>query len=312
MHAVKNIINNAISSKGNGKSILIVNENNADYLKGFARLHDHEFYICPNAKSPAWDKSPLPHNFKMVRSLSHINKVDLIICFGRGEGFDEAKKISIYQHVPLIVIDFCGAGTMSPYPFSASLVNKDFNHYARKNGDVNVAIHESVQNSWMPHSKGLSLTIPPMVNRIARVSQKNPKFQIAVEPFPQGYFQSLNLQVGSNAELTTDMSNADIFLNLWTHITTPVLQAMAFGTPVVTMTSQDEYVKYLSENQCCIVINEIRDIANNSFAEEILKLHEKYDMTKKALEATSENQTQFVSDWNSIIDYSTNKCYIRN
>jgi len=314
MNSIKNIINNAISSRGEGKSILIFHENEADYLRGFADLHNHKFYLCPTEKSPQWDNSPLPHNFIITRSIAHINDLDLIICCNRGEAFDKAKKLSLNQHVPLVVIDFCGVGSLTPHPFSSSLVEKNPSHYAAKNADVYVAIHESIEKSWLPSNDGMSITIPSIAqaNPPKVENTKHDKYQIAIEPFPRPYFDSLNLRVAPNTELTTDMSGADIFLNLWTSVTPPVLQAITLGIPVVTMQTEDEYIKYLSERQCCIVINQIQDISGQDFVNEVLSLHAQHDMKRKAKEETFCVPTQFASDWNSIIDYSTNKCYIRN
>lgn len=309
MHAVKNIINNAIDSTGEGKSILIINDNETEYLKGFADLHQHRFFILQKQGSPSWTT---PHNFTRLRSLTHLSKLDLIICCNRGESFDEAKKISLNQHVPMVVIDFCGASSMTPHPFSSSLVDKEPATYIRKNGDVHVAVHESIENSWIPTSRCLNITIPPKSPADCILMRNSEKFKIAIEPFPRQYIQSLNIQSPRNAELTTDLTSADIFINLWSHVSYTTIQAMSMGIPVVTMKTEDEYVKHLSEKQCCIVVGQIQDIKGERFVEEILELHKKYDMKTKALEQAFSSNEDFASDWNSIIDYSTNKCYIRN
>ena len=309
MHSVKSIINNAIESRGQGKSILIINDNETEYLKGFADLHQHRFFILEKQGSPSW---VIPHNFTRLRSLTHLNELDLIICCNRGETFDEAKKISLHQHVPMVVIDFCGASSIIPHPFASSLLDKEPASYIRKNGDVHVSVHESIENSWLPTSNYLSITIPPKIfPEGRRRKDESGKYNIAIEPFPRQYLQSLNIQVPPNAVLTTDLSSADIFINLWGHVSCTTLKAMTLGIPVVCMKTEDEHVKYLSENQCCIIVNQIQDIKGLGFVEEILELHKKHDMKDKALAEVLYSK-DFASDWNSIIDYSTNKCYIRN
>ncbi len=312
MHPIKNIINNAILSRGEGKSILLIHDNESDYLKSFAHLHQHRFYLSPNMKVSGWDNSPLPHNFSIVRGVGQINKLDLIVCCNRGEAFDEAKKISMSQHVPLVLVDFCGMKTMSPHPFSSKLTENNPNHYASRNADVYVSIHESIEQSWIASSNGLSMVIPPVLEPPMHKHVKQPKFTIALEPFPKPYFDSLNIRVAPNTQITTSLSGADIFLNLWTSVTTSVLEAMALGVPVIMMKSEDEYIKYLSDRQCCIVVNGIEDIRGDGFVQEILQLHDKYEMKKKADEEIFSDPIQFASDWNSVIDYSTNKCYLRN
>lgn len=309
MYAVKNIINNAIDSTGEGKSILIINDNETEYLKGFADLHQHRFFILQKQGSPSWTT---PHNFTRLRSLTHLNELDLIICCNRGEAFDEAKKISLNQHVPMVVIDFCGASSMTPHPFSSSLVDKNPNTFMKKCGDVHVSVHESIENSWIPTSKCLNITIPPKPPTHCTLIRNSEKFKIAIEPFPEQYIRSLNIQVARNAELTTDLASADIFINLWNHVSYTAIQAMNMGVPVVAMKTEDEYVKHLSERQCCIIVVKIQDIGGEGFVEEILELHKKYDMKTKASEQAFSSKEDFASDWNSIIDYSTNKCYIRN
>lgn len=308
MYIMENIIQKTISDNNRKLSILIVNQDNEDYIYNLSKL-EHNFYIITEY-SINWKYDFLPNNLFFINNIKDIGikTIDCIIVFDRFNTYEKASLISKNLHVPLIVVDYASSILKTPTPF---FVNSKFNEeniaYLR-NGNISVGMSDFVTKSWHSHIQYFGTTIIPVTETI--VSKNKEKILIDTWLSPD-YVKNLPIKI-DNEKYTTNPENAIMYLHLWKNINPLMMQCMASEIPVITFNSED-FNEIINE-EACVLLQDIDMLNKSYFIKYILQFVEKQNITvnaKNYLNKRINEENNFLKSWNNLLNYVSNMYYLR-
>jgi len=297
-------------------NILLFNDSYTEYVINLGyQLNDVNFYLFENRfQTSRWVKEvPRPSNVKIIKVNESAIDIDAIIVFNRGRSYEEAISVSNYLQAPVILIDFASSEYMAPIPFFANsnIENKE-EIFARK-GIVNIGINEHVSNSWrvgsdLRYFQTMSLTIKPLSKNISISLNKKTKVLIP-KSVPDDFVKGLPNHIVGGLEITKDIQEAGVYLNLWQNLDEDTIACMKNEIPVVSFESYD------IPKDCYFLVNPdnanttLRQFLSGQFSEEQSSI---INNTKKiAKEYVSTSEEEFKNGWNNVFNLIKNTTYIR-
>jgi len=309
MYTINNIVQTAIRKPEDRLSILVLNEHYDDYIRRLECL-DHDFYIANDMYGvPQWNSPKGFNNIHIANRLQDhcLSQLDTIIVFNRAGLWERAKSLSNVWHLPIIVVDITCSINHVPLPFFATVVVNNPPQLFQRNGNASVGITEIVADSWQSPYQSLSLPIavPPI-----EIESKEAASKILIDTtLPQEYIDSLPF-VASPDKFTTDPTEAKIYLHLWKNVTPMMIDCMASGIPVITMSDHD-FAEIIKE-QSCVIIQDLNIVGQPTFVDEIMgfpQLNKIVENAKKYANRT--NVEEFKNSWESVLRHVTNNTYLR-
>lgn len=296
MFKIENIIRSATRKAGDKLNILIFQEGNEDYIERLC-LTGHNFYcISDYCTVFPWRRKEKPKNLHIYKEFigSGVVSFDFIIVFNRTRMYEDAIKVSSVGHIPIIVVDTIGAMTKVPMPFfTTAQINNEAAMYAR-NGIVNIATTEIVEESWYNVNTSFAYTIPIGGNEQVLSGEK-----ILIDPtLPKEYLESLPINVLDGSKYTTKPYNVKCYLHLWQNITPLMIDCLCSDIPVITFKSLE--FQELIDNNSIHIIDNLLDF-------EYVNLNgigTKYDKEKN-------DMSNFIKEWNNIFNNFISGYYTR-
>lgn len=160
MFVMQNIINSVVRIGNQEKlNILTLCNHHEKYISTLCET-GHNFYIPISDSSSAWVKETcsVPKNLRLLgpRDFTPLS-FDFIICHDRLEQYNEAHRLAHLMHLPLILVDHCGASTVKNRPFGINF-SVDTPENLVKTPTATVSLSSSISKSWPKN--GLDLVIP--------------------------------------------------------------------------------------------------------------------------------------------------------
>lgn len=291
-------------------NILLFNDSCIDYVKSFYCLKDVNFYLFENRfKSSRWIRGiPLPENVSIIRGHEDIKNIDAIITFNRGISYEEATALANHLHLPNIVIDFASSEILVPFPFFATSNATDREELFKRSGDIRIGINEHITKSWSTPYHNASITIKPLPIDIEFGT--SPKNKVLIpKSIPEDFIKQLPQNLLGGIEITKNIQEAGVYLNLWQNLDEDTLCCMKNNIPVVSFQTNE------IPKDCYFLVNPdnvnttLRQFLSEQFSEEQLSV---INNTKKiAKEYVSTSEEEFKSSWNSVFNFVKKTPYIR-
>ncbi len=306
MYPIENIIRNSFKKQNEKLSILVINDNNNDYVERLAYELDHTFYVIQHGC--VWNKST-KENIILCGNVNEISNryIDLIITFNRLAGYEYAEKVSLDGHIPIITIDTVSGLLKAPVPFFTTINFTNIDKIALRNGEASIGTSEYVSRSWHNPYQNLSLSIPILAKKI-KTTQTAKKILID-SSLPKEYIESINLNL--NEKFTNNPEEACIYLHLWQNVTPLMLDCMNSDIPVTTFQSKD--FDQIIEQKACIVLQDLNQVNSDNFIDSIMNFKYTDIIKKNALSYVKNNldNKNFRENWNKVLYHTCNKCFIR-
>lgn len=305
MYAIENIIRNSFKKDNEKLSILVINDNNNDYVERLAENLDHTFYVIQYNSN--WNKGK-KENIIFCKDVDQLGTryIDLIITFNRLGGYEYAEKISLNFHIPIITIDTVTSEIKVPIPFFTTANITNIEKIALRNGDVSVGITDRISKSWNNPYQNIGMYISTVTKKINTIENSN---KILIDDcLDKKYIESIDLNLNEN--FTGKPQEACLYLHLWQNITPLMLDCMASNIPVITFESKD-FID-LIQNKCCVVIQDIKQVNSKDFIQQILNFQHINTIKNNALIYSKNNlNTNFKKEWDNILYHVSNKCFMR-
>lgn len=310
MYLMQNIIQKAIDQKKDKLSVLILNEDNEEYIYNLSKL-DHNFYIIQeNGFTFNWRHNFIPNNLIFVNNFRDfgIKEIDCIIVFDRINTYEKASLISKQYHIPIIVVDIASSLLKSKVPFfiNAKIDNPNITYL--RNGNVSVGISNFVTDSWHSYKQYFGTTIIPITEPI--ISKSKEKILIDMW-LAKDYIDNLPIKINSD-NYTTNPENAIVYLHLWKNINPLMFQCMASEIPVITFNSEE--FNEIIEEEACILLEDINVLNKPNFIEFILDFANEKNIianAKNFINKRINEENNFTKSWNNLLSYVSNMHYLR-
>jgi len=300
-------------------NILLFNDSSIDYIQSFYCLEDVNFYLFENRfKSSRWIRNiPLPENVSILKLNEAVKNIDAIISFNRGLSYEEAYALGSYLHAPIIVVDFASSELATPIPFFANSNIKD-DQLLKRGGEISVGISQHVTDSWKTPFQKASITIKPLSKDMSfNTPYKMSKKVLVPKTIPEEFIKNLPESVLGGLQITKNIQEAGVYLNLWQNLDEDTLCCMNNNIPVVSFQTNE------IPKECYFLVNQhnvnstLRQFLNENFSEEQGgaengTVQAIINNTKAiAQEYASVSVDNFKDGWNNVFSFISKKPYIR-
>ena len=321
MPTISNIIRSATRTKNDTLKCLTFCRENERYLRLFSQCNC-EIYIIPKEGHSGWKKtvSSLPDNtfvFNNEDGFVHSRPFfDCIIANDRLQEFDIALSISTSLHLPIITVDHVSRKTLQKLP-AASTVTVTSPLEARV-GDINICLSEDIKKSWNTNSQGISIAIPPYIDKEAFEINGHKEGVVVDNNVPEQIMGNLtaklsefNLTPRFPEQYLENKNKNKVYINTWNNIDIKTLEAMAAECITISpRTPETEDIIEHGKNG--LLFSDISELP------EMIRASESgsYDkILNKAIETVKEksiDQESFVKKWNQVLAYISETFFLRN
>lgn len=310
MYLMQNIIKNALDENKDKLSILILNEDNEDYIYNLSKLN-HNFYIVQeNNFNFNWRYDFVPNNLIFINNYKNfaIKNLDCVIAFDRISTYEKASSIANQYHIPLIIVDLASSLIKNKIPFFVNSNIDNSNIIYLRNGNVSVGISDFVTKSWHSHRQYFGTTILPITEQIISKNKEKILLDMLLN---KDYINNFPIKIDSD-RYTTNPENAMLYLHLWKNLNPLMLQCMASEIPVITFNSDDFHE--IIEEEACILLEDISSLNKPNFLQFILEFANKKNIISNAknfIKKRVNEENNFLKSWSSLLNYVCNMPYLR-
>jgi len=311
-YPIENIVRGCTRLPTEKLNILLLNAEYDDFISRLCLLPHHFFMFQEHHAQPVWHGLPMPDNLQIYKKANDCPRThfDFIIVFNRADSYVLGKKLSDTLHVPIIVVDIASYDLKVPTPVLAHHNITDPNELVHHNGIIDVGIKHEVTQSWLSSSTEFAITIPfPTMKYTINPFMDAGKILID-SSLPKEYLQSLPFDINSPM-ITTQKTQAVLYLHLWQNMTPLMLDCMANNLPVVTLESTD--LQTIMQQEACVLIEDLQVVSQTKFLEEILQFEmlQKAKASAKAYVEQYHNIKTFKFLWQQAFKYARKGFYMR-
>ena len=278
-----------------------------------------EVYIVPKQGFSDWNPAiaGIPENIFPLRHeslISMIPYVDCVIVNDRLQEWDMGLAISQSLHVPMLVVDHVSRNCIQKLPLNGSVTVDE--PLELRNGDLNVALSDEIRESWQSNAHGISITIPPYLQKQESQQKKNSivvdnNLPAEVLSFIDNALKGIDVVSRFPESNLKNIKRAKIYINTWNNIDLKTLEAMQLGSIVISCAAEEtkKVIKHEINGLLFSDMSEIPQLVNSC-------LQGKYDNIPEEAKQTAldllSNEDSFVKKWNQVLSYISESFFVRN